>query len=1173
MTLKRRLSASVALLLCVIMLLGAIPVIPASAAPADKVEIAADRFHYGVAGAENNIELDAKTLYEMIFGEELEALSDTERAYLDAYSFTLTYNNAIPSDVIRTHYSREQGILDVTVSAYSYIAENRSLVSWTPNVVTIDRKQETLEWNEEKDAYTCQFTGMEYMSQDFDMNVSFSWSVGIDERAIRALLLNSRVYGVEAERILEEYEMACEAYRAKVALREKWDKYYADYQAYQNYLAQKDLYDSWIAYEAEKAKFDAYVKAKAENDAAWVAYNQYALLKAEYDKKKGEYTAYENKVNSMRAHVAILDMMFIEDSRKWSLYGGVCGTTVDLVISKLDTAEQYFGSTVRPMVIKLKEQAKPAKDATNVLEPLLKEYRTIKEAKYASDDARLIECYKFYSKNYIALRDNFTKLQKALWGLYSDPLVVSLMEDGGQVVDGVKYDGKGPHFRQFLGQLYIMQCCLRDGNGSDDLLSANWRPTNADPNFQKLRLNDVVEECQRMADSQKATPLTDYATVAVPRPVEPTPVSQPSAPPAEVFEPDMPAGKKPESLNVVTHPVRPTEADPGDPGAAPAEPVMSEILRTWAEEYKTVDYRARENAIRAEELSFTTDIVYSVSIDNKFRIRFLMPDGVTQIGETQLFQGGTSIDDIEYPEAPVRDQTAEWSYAFDRWERLTEGNEYIIDSDITFKAAYRWIKRTYPVEWKIDGEVVKTEYYEYGAIPSFTPAEKPSTEMYTYTFSGWNTFPLPVTEDAVYEGSYISTLRQYEITWILDGGDRVETQYLDASENIPTFMGVKDYVKNSELFFFRGWTPTCSSVLGNASYTAIYEPGYKVNGVDLSVEDGAVVATLHSDASSVLLEKLYEFVERTGYDLVLRRGNAGVSLSPESLAQVKASGCLRLALEVGASDRAGNAYMVRFYGANKKQLEIDTEVTVLYYYAAAAGVIPTCLWKDGNEWKSAETTRAGGVMRAPLRGAVEVLLATEYRVSYVPSTYCNTSSLISQAPAGTIIDVRNASYLYGYEAVGVTLTLADGSTRIIRGTSFEMPASVASIKIDVKKIIYTVSYVVDGKIVEVQEYYLGDTITPPENPTLEKNDGYVYSFIGWTPELTVAMGGNRDLICIAEFSMNRMATEEDFKALENRTLTNMVITIAIVAIGVVLLIVGTIVTIVVVRRRRRRNRS
>ena len=499
---------------------------------------------------------------------------------------------------------------------------------------------------------------------------------------------------------------------------------------------------------------------------------------------------------------------------------------------------------------------------------------------------------------------------------------------------------------------------------------------------------------------------------------------------------------------------------------------------------------------------------------------------------------------------------------------MTDGNAYIIDSDITFRAVYRWTKRTYPVEWKVDGEVVLTELYEYGEIPSYMPAQKPTTEMYTYTFSGWNTYLLPVTEAAIYEGSFIATLRQYEITWILDGGARVETYQLDASESVPTYTGVKDYVKDSELYFFRSWTPTCSSILGNASYTAIYEPGVSVNGVDLSVEDGAVVATLHEGITSVLLDKLYDFVERTEYDLVLRCDNAGVSLSPAAVALLKESGCLRLGLEEISTDRAGSAYELCFYGANKKKLQIDTEVTVLYYYAAATGVVPTCYWMSNGEWVAVETTRAGGVMRGGVRGAGEFVLATEYRVSYVPSTYCNTSSLIAQAPAGTLIDVSRASYLYGYEAVGVTLTLSDGSTRIIRGKVFEMPASVTSVKIDVQKIVYTVSYVVDGKVVEVQEYYLGDVIVPPTAPTLERNDGNVYSFTGWTPVLTVATGSNRDLVCVAEFSASHMTTEDDLKALENQALTNMVTTAIFIAIGVVVVIVGAIVAIVVAKRRR-----
>ena len=122
-----------------------------------------------------------------------------------------------------------------------------------------------------------------------------------------------------------------------------------------------------------------------------------------------------------------------------------------------------------------------------------------------------------------------------------------------------------------------------------------------------------------------------------------------------------------------------------------------------------------------------------------------------------------------------------------------------------------------------------------------------ATAQYTYTFVGWNTTQdaqtaesgctTNVTVNRTVYAAYSRTTRTYTVTWKNSNGTVLETDTNVPYGTTPTYNGSTPQNPTSGGGAFQGWTPSISTVKGDATYTASYIPTYTATFV-LASEDG-----------------------------------------------------------------------------------------------------------------------------------------------------------------------------------------------------------------------------------------------------------------------------------------------------------------------------------------------
>ena len=171
---------------------------------------------------------------------------------------------------------------------------------------------------------------------------------------------------------------------------------------------------------------------------------------------------------------------------------------------------------------------------------------------------------------------------------------------------------------------------------------------------------------------------------------------------------------------------------------------------------------------------------------------------------------------------PTKPSDAQYDYTFDSWEP----NIGPIQGNTEYCAQFTSTLRKYIITFNnYDGTTLQSSEFEYGSTPTYNGAtpQKPSNAQYTYTFKGWKPGIVPVTGEATYTADYDSIVNIYHITFknedgsIFDEGDFAYGVLPSPSLGNPT----KD-PDGSNTYTFAGWTPSLSTVSGNAEYTATF---------------------------------------------------------------------------------------------------------------------------------------------------------------------------------------------------------------------------------------------------------------------------------------------------------------------------------------------------------------
>ena len=205
----------------------------------------------------------------------------------------------------------------------------------------------------------------------------------------------------------------------------------------------------------------------------------------------------------------------------------------------------------------------------------------------------------------------------------------------------------------------------------------------------------------------------------------------------------------------------------------------------------------------------------SVGCAKQCTYTFVDEDG-TVLSEGTGKKGST----IVAPANPTKASTDEFSYEFIGWDKEVGK----LESDITFIAQYKEVKRKYTVKFlNHDESVLKEESVEYGSLPTApaTPT-KADTDEFSYEFVGWDKEVVAVTGDVTYTAKFEQTKRKYTYKFVNFDGSVLKEDKVDYG-TLLTIPAIPEKPETAEFSYeFIGWDKEVVAVTGDVVYTAQY---------------------------------------------------------------------------------------------------------------------------------------------------------------------------------------------------------------------------------------------------------------------------------------------------------------------------------------------------------------
>lgn len=269
-----------------------------------------------------------------------------------------------------------------------------------------------------------------------------------------------------------------------------------------------------------------------------------------------------------------------------------------------------------------------------------------------------------------------------------------------------------------------------------------------------------------------------------------------------------------------------------------------------------------QNVVDVAETIGTEDITYIAKytpIDRYYLITFLDWNG--SVLKSELVKHDT----IPTCDNPTREETAQYFYDFDGWDKEVVP----VTGEATYIATYLQTLRTYSVTWKNeDGSILEGDInVPYGEMPSYDGATptKQGNAQYTYIFAGWHIQISEVRGDMTYIATYTAEVNKYKVTWKNYDGSVLETDekvpYGDMPEynsSTPTKPSTAQYS-----FAFAGWDTAVSEVTGDVVYTAIFTQHIRSYTIKFVDHNGTVLKSEVLEYGSMPTAPT---PTRTGYD-------------------------------------------------------------------------------------------------------------------------------------------------------------------------------------------------------------------------------------------------------------------------------------------------------------------
>ncbi len=166
---------------------------------------------------------------------------------------------------------------------------------------------------------------------------------------------------------------------------------------------------------------------------------------------------------------------------------------------------------------------------------------------------------------------------------------------------------------------------------------------------------------------------------------------------------------------------------------------------------------AAGNTVTVKDSKFImpdNDVTVTATFEKeKYNIKFVDDDGKTVLQSSKVAYGDTPV---FTGDEPTKEKTAQYTYKFDKWSpEITK-----VTGAKTYTATYTATTNNYTVKFVDDDgkTVLQSSQVAYGDTPKYTGAAptKKSTDIFEYTFKGWNKKISAVTGNTTYKAVYES---------------------------------------------------------------------------------------------------------------------------------------------------------------------------------------------------------------------------------------------------------------------------------------------------------------------------------------------------------------------------------------------------------------------------------
>ena len=245
-------------------------------------------------------------------------------------------------------------------------------------------------------------------------------------------------------------------------------------------------------------------------------------------------------------------------------------------------------------------------------------------------------------------------------------------------------------------------------------------------------------------------------------------------------------------------------------------------------------------------LSFSDEQYFYACDIETFTVTFESYDG-TQLASIEVIKGEVPV---YTGEDPVKPSDAQFTYSFAGWTP-----EIVAATAVaTYQAVFTATKNKYPVIFMNGEEILQSGEVEYGAMPAYEGAtpEKEGDAQYSYTFAGWDNELAIVTGEATYNATFSSTVNKYPVTF-MNGEEILQSGEVEYGA-MPVFEGATPEKESDAQYSytFAGWDNELAAVTGEVTYNATFSstvnkyPVIFMNGEEIlqsgEVEYGAMPA-------------------------------------------------------------------------------------------------------------------------------------------------------------------------------------------------------------------------------------------------------------------------------------------------------------------------------------------